>query len=202
MHSDSLRKAISDHSSPRGSRQSSRQSPKADHTRARLSASAQLLFSNPCTVESRFPSQLNWIFCYCLLSPSHQTESRLERHCPIDLYDPQPFPAHGLGGLSSISRAPLSNSISPFRQNPSSQTPGPCLSLRNNHGLIILMFQTSHADCTLTRRHISPDFSLAPFSMVRLRHSPPCLCARAHFVRSDRPRNYNHAILPMYGRAI
>ena len=78
---------------PRGSRQS------CGHGKVRrlithgprLSASTQLLFSNPRPVESRFPSQLNWSLGYCLLSPSHQTESRLERHRPIDLYDPQPF---------------------------------------------------------------------------------------------------------------
>ena len=160
------------------------------------------LFSDPTSNGSPL-ARLNYILGYCHNSsclPGPQTG--LQRHGSVDLYGPQPFPAHGLGGLSSISRAPLSNSISPFRQNPSSQTPGPCLTLRNNHGLIILMLQTSHADCTLTRRPISPDFSLAPFSMVRPRHPPPCLCARAHFVRSDRPRNYNHAILPMHGRAI
>ena len=33
---------------------------------------------------------------YCMLGPPHQTETYLGRHHPIDLYDPQPLPAHEL----------------------------------------------------------------------------------------------------------
>ena len=160
------------------------------------------LFSDPTSNGSPL-ARLNYILGYfhnssCLPGP----QTGLQRHGSVDLYGPQPFPAHGLEGLFSTLKVRLSNSISPFRQNPSLETPGLCLTLRNNHGPMTRMLQTSHAEYISTRRPILLGFSLAPFSMVRpvrLTYSP---VYRAHFVRSDRSRDYNHAVLPMYGRVI
>ena len=140
---------------------------------------AQARFSDPTSDGT--PSRLNCILGYCLNSSRLLgPQTRLQRHGSIDLYDSQPFP----GGLFSISKVRLSNSISPFSQDPSLQTSRPYPTLRNNHGPITLMLQTSHAECTFTRRPISPDFSLAPFSMVRptrLAYAPVYPCSLRSF---------------------
>ena len=163
----------------------SRKSPKTDHasrvTDGRATAQARFSDPTPKGILSRLDRILG--YCHsssCLLGP----RTRLQRHRPMDLYDPQPFPANELGGLFSASKVRLSNSTSPFRQNPSLQTSGPCLTLRNNHGPITLMLQISHADYTLMRRPISLDFSSAPFSMVRpmrLAYSPVYPCSLRPF---------------------
>ena len=108
---------------------------------------------------------------------------------------------HGLGGFFPTPKVPLSSSTSPplkpFLANVWTMSDSQEQLWSDNPNAPNIPPTTYFAEKAYFAGIL---VSSVLYGTPKAPHTRPSI--RAHFVRSDRPRNYNHAILTMYGRVI